>query len=600
MEDLASAPTSNWGANSYKLSSSYTSIVFEEGVTHIGANTFNGFSYVTSVTIPASVTSSGENAFKGCSKIASIHASNPNNWASIDFSTTSTRYSHPFAQSGGGDFYFYGSDSYTTELYFTPGIECIKKCAFYNAKTISRVCIPASVSEIQNYALDCNMTYFVTLRTDAITLGTSSPLTFKTGSDSYLYLPNGANSDYKSNSKFYDGNKATEEGASKIGYSSSDAGATTWGTGNYVYPLSGTTGDLKWEIIQNTGTLRIYGNGSASSSYTDGSSSLPWYRFKLLIDKVVIEGVKGNVAHIYNNIKFLPALREIQIIQSTMPNINSDGIASTLRHNENIAVKIKPAALADASASKLGSAPWDSNKLCIHVTIDQDSTNNTAILTNCSTYVKNPINLKLNRTTMSKDYFNTFCSPVAISDISGTFGAGTYLYEFTNTSIEKDTLRLNFVEATEIEAGKPYLIQPANSITSLSFLDVDPSDIVTEGGSVDGTNATFYGTLAPTSTDGYTENKKFIFLLAYNKLTYATEGTLKGLRAYFLLDDDVEPGVLAHSPKMRFHGQSEGGETPTAIDKTKTEVKAEKVMENGVMYIIKNGVKYSVMGQIIK
>ena len=237
------------------------------------------------------------------------------------------------------------------------------------------------------------------------------------------------------------------------------------------------------------------------------------------------------------------------------------------------------------------------------VTIDQASADNTTILTNCSTYVEKPVNVQLTRSTFSPLYYNTFCSPVRMtnSEIKTLFGDTTHLVEFDDAVVENDTLRLNFKDATAIVAGQPYLIKPENSVSNPRFTGITPTALATSGATVEGTDASFYGILSPLGiTDEWAEGKNFIFLLAENKFTYATGGTLKGMRAYFLLGDDVEPSVLAHSPKMRINYEAEGGQTPTAIDKTQTEVKAEKVMENGVMYIIKNGVKYSVMGERVK
>ena len=50
-----------------------TSVVIEDGVTHIGNAAFSGCSNLPSITIPASVTSIGNSAFSGCSSLPSIN-----------------------------------------------------------------------------------------------------------------------------------------------------------------------------------------------------------------------------------------------------------------------------------------------------------------------------------------------------------------------------------------------------------------------------------------------------------------------------------------------------------------------------------------------
>lgn len=583
---------SKWGTHS----ASATTLVVEEGVTHIGAYAFQGFSALTTVTIPASVTSIGASAFTGCTHTTRINASTPNNWASISFANA---WSTPFGATGANDdvkaarsFYFYGSNSATTELYFTPGLTCINQYAFYNVATIQRVCVPATVSEIQSYALNCHMLYFVTLRTDAMTLGSDKPITFKTGVASYLYLPVGANNDYKTNSTFYDGNTSTELGASKIGYSSTDKGATTWGSGNYVYPLSGTTGGLNWEIIQNTGTLRIYGSGYASSVFTDGSSSLPWYRFKLLIDRVEIEGIGGTVHHIYNNIKFFPALREIQIIQSTMPDINSDGINASLKHNEGIYVIIPGSILIDASVSDLGDSPWNDARLTI-VTAISDGDDNETALNNLITYVNRPMNIQLGRNFAAHPQYNTFCAPFSMTNeqLEAVFGAGYDLEEFTGASMEGEELTLTFTNRTALEAGKPYLIMPNAIVNNPTFEGVT----VSTTGTTDETSTLidFKGVLVPTVLEG--GNKNLLFLGADNELLWpASTGNLNSFRAYFAVKGDARRAIRA---RMSMDGHN----SPTNLESVQpSAISSQKVLRDGKLYIMHNGQMYDVQGRRVQ
>ena len=44
----------------------------------------------------------------------------------------------------------------------------------------------------------------------------------------------------------------------------------------------------------------------------------------------------------------------------------------------------------------------------------------------------------------------------------------------------------------------------------------------------------------------------------------------------------------------------EGENIATDIDNVNTEVKSVKIMENGILYIIRDGVRYNVQGQIVK
>lgn len=71
---------------------------------------------------------------------------------------------------------------------------------------------------------------------------------------------------------------------------------------------------------------------------------------------------------------------------------------------------------------------------------------------------------------------------------------------------------------------------------------------------------------------------------------YQYTGTLKAHRAYVTISNPNS------APKrLRFVFDS-----ATAIENTDADVKAEKRIENGVLYIIKNGVKYNAQGQTVK
>ena len=90
------------------VSNSITTIIINEGVTHIGAYAFIKATNVTSVTIPTSVTSIGESAFGASPKIARInYAGSPNEWASITFANNAA---NPFGDSDAAsrNFYFHG------------------------------------------------------------------------------------------------------------------------------------------------------------------------------------------------------------------------------------------------------------------------------------------------------------------------------------------------------------------------------------------------------------------------------------------------------------------------------------------------------------
>ena len=174
------------------------------------------------------------------------------------------------------------------------------------------------------------------------------------------------------------------------------------------------------------------------------------------------------------------------------------------------------------------------------------------------------------------------------------FGAETELVEFDGTEIKDGVLNLKFKDASSITAGTPYLIQPAVAVSNPTFTDVNPASIATSGSIVSGTHADFHGTLAPVDASDYAEDKNFIFLLANNKLTYATSGTLKGMRAYFLLKKGTPSSVMAKRPVLQI---GNGENTTTDLGQVPSDkIQCTKVLRDGQIYILRGEKAYNLQG----
>ena len=586
MKDYSSSSDINslWGTSIR----SATTLIIEEGVTHIGAYSFYGFSNITSVTIPTSVTSIGTYAFYNCSAMATIYyAGTPNGWASISFAA---RTSNPFYSKNGGSFCFNGSKNTTSYLAFAQGLERINDHAFYNA-SFSTINIPGSVQYIGAYALYCSPGTIVINNATPPSLGSSTSISYK-ATTGKLYVRKGTQTTYNS--------------------------ASTWNSapdGIEEFEVTGTSLDtygsnIKWTFADN-GTLTLDASAVGASKIISYDSYLQykWTNARRLVNKVIL---KGEITELTKTFTYCFGLNEIELDQSTIPTITTDGdkiaFNSRFDQSKNVVLKIKPASLTNASASRLGSAPWNNAKLDIQLSddlvIDQASGDNLTILTNCSTYVEKPVNVQLTRSTLSTEMYNTFCSPVSMTEeeIVETFGdwydegtgIGTELVEYTGTSEEDDAISLNFSSATSIEAGKPYLFRPANDVPNIRFTNVGPSSLATGGQTVEGGYADFIGTLAPVDASDYAEDKNFIFLLANNKLTYATGGTLKGMRAYFLLEKGTPASVMAKRPVLQI---GNGENTTTDLGQVPSDkIQCTKVLRDGQIYILRGEKAYNLQG----
>lgn len=605
MTDLTQAETL-WRTSSNR--SNIRTVVIEEGVTYIGAYTFYYCLNITSIKIPTSLTSFGEKVFLSSNGTPKIYyAGTPNEWANIDFVDG---YSHPFygSSSSTHHFYFYNQTSTETKIIvFTPGITTIKPYTFYFAGNITDVNIPHSVSSIGAKAFhDCgNLCRLFVLNTNAPTTdGTDIFKGMLAGaSASWLYLPVGANASTSAPGfkrlPWYD-NAGEGKGAARIGYQGTDKSASTGSSGfgiadSKVYPTSGTVDGISWNL-DNDGVLTLNGTGAITTSFVTGTGNdalYPWWRWHNLVTKVVI---KGGITGLSNALSRFDALVEIEIQQGTIPTSSSSvPTAANYILNDQITLRI-PLALIDDP--QLDEAPWNGMKVTISETaVIDENVNNLDFLDALHNKLSAPFNMQLVRS-LSNAYYNTYCSPINMDAalVASTFGAGTRIHALTGTECGDNDSELTLVFGDSqdyMDAGVPYIIWPANNVSNPTFTDVDPADVASLEGRVDVSHVSFRGTLAPrTVTAAEIAGKNFIFLQANNRLNWANTGTLKGMRAYWLLTDEIPVRALAHSPIMRIGNAPQGIEDVNEQASTKT----QKIMRNGQLIIVRDGIEYNAQG----
>lgn len=136
--------------------------------------------------------------------------------------------------------------------------------------------------------------------------------------------------------------------------------------------------------------------------------------------------------------------------------------------------------------------------------------------------------------------WNTFCVPFTISAdvIAEKFGAGTLVYTFGSMNGNV----MNFKASTTIEAGKPYIVKPANTVVNPTFTGVnivasDPVQLGADGFFMQGT----YGAKTDLTTDGTN-----LFLGEGNKFYKPAAGStkMKGMRAFFIVPQGTNFAAL--------------------------------------------------------
>ena len=189
--------------------------------------------------------------------------------------------------------------------------------------------------------------------------------------------------------------------------------------------------------------------------------------------------------------------------------------------------------------------------------------------------------------------FNTLCLPFNASLTEGPL-AGAKAYTFTSSSkTDGGDILLHFskVENT-MTAGDPYLIEPATNIQGpIDFTNVTISE--SEGGNT-GSGITFNGILSPKELR--VGDKSILFLVSDNKLAWANaNANMNGMRAYFSLPDGAYDKLNTRARIV----VSEN--TTTDIQQTTTtSTNAQKLIQNGMLYILKDGQLYTVFGTKVK
>ena len=191
--------------------------------------------------------------------------------------------------------------------------------------------------------------------------------------------------------------------------------------------------------------------------------------------------------------------------------------------------------------------------------------------------------------------YNTFCVPFDLSaeQVEAIFGAGTTIGKLGNAHMKDgDELYLGFEFVDAIEAGVPYIIQPANEVANPLIAGVtinkEPNNTVVDG------VITFKGVISPELINEQSAEDHSILLLAANNTLSWPNATanIKGMRAYF-----ETTSTVAHvARRARFGFESE--QTATGIDQISNDQSqiTNKVVIDGQLIIIRDGVRYNVMG----
>ena len=186
--------------------------------------------------------------------------------------------------------------------------------------------------------------------------------------------------------------------------------------------------------------------------------------------------------------------------------------------------------------------------------------------------------------------YNTICLPfdVSSSQLPAIFGSDVELKQMNSAELNGDELDLIFADATSIHRGTPYLIKTSSNVVNPVFSEVEIK--AEEGDATGGTNADFIGTFIKGVVPAGENN---LFLGPNNLLYFSQTATpIKGMRAWFQVK-----GVPNAMQAIKRANIVTSGQVITSVDFVKDANNGTlKTIENGQVIIIRDGIRYNVMG----
>ena len=247
--------------------------------------------------------------------------------------------------------------------------------------------------------------------------------------------------------------------------------------------------------------------------------------------------------------------------------------------NNNFKLKGNSPAIAKATdGSNLGDPRWGVEAIVI------GEGDNTAALATQGTAL-----VQVNREFIAGKLY-TIALPFTLTDVVSIFGQGTIVYEYDKLLEQNGEVVLHFKEVNTISAGKPYLLKPAQNVDGFVVNNVTLSNSTQTLSFTVGTTTIAMEPVLSVTSGQTTEGKHW---LASDTYLYDNTNALPSLRALFTIST---PSGIAPRARVALGENVETGLDNNQLPNTNI----QKVLENGQLIIIRDGVKYNVQGQVIK
>ena len=340
------------------------------------------------------------------------------------------------------------------------------------------------------------------------------------------------------------GDAPANDGVEYAGFVNSENESVLTGTVDYAY---------NYNQYGNVGSYTITPSGLSSSNY-----DITFTAGTLTVNKATLTITADN-----KSVRYGEAAPEYTVSYSGFVNSETASvlggflnIACTYAQNDNVGTYVITPSGFSAQNYVINYVGGTLTVSLASLTLADNADNNNAINDVISHYGRKA-DVTLSGRTLTANNWNTLCLPFDLSSaqIASIFGNGTKVKTLSSYSSNTTTVKVTFIDAAEIEAGKPYIIKPTNTVENPVFADVTidkTMNDVTVGG------ATFKGTYGPVVL---TANDKRRLFLANNTLWYPTaELTVRTCRAYFELTNEVPetagaPSIVIDRPLSNGRGE---------------------------------------------
>lgn len=208
------------------------------------------------------------------------------------------------------------------------------------------------------------------------------------------------------------------------------------------------------------------------------------------------------------------------------------------------------------------------------------------------------VNAKINRNLLANGEWFTLCLPFDMNDaqLVDAFGAGYTLTTMTGAEDRGSLIHLNFENVYALEAGKPYLIRPAQDfsagdvIETVMIKNVDPAALKSANQYME-----FQGTFSTITLNQ--DNQRFVGPENYLYSPAAAGTSMKSFRCYFTIPAGPQQNnVMGKRARIVF-----GPQTTTDFENVQGDnVQSTKVIRDGQLFIIRDNRTFNAQGQLVK